>query len=85
MPVSLSDREFDIIRYAASPLDESCRADFVATIMSALETAPLPIGEGTIHRMICVHQRDYWEPPVTNEGQARHSTRSKLRLGPAVL
>jgi hypothetical protein len=83
MPISLPPDCHTAIERAARPLDPQRRDAFVAAVLDALATVP-ELGEGAAFRTIRALQREFWDPPITSEGHARHSTRSKLRLGPAV-
>jgi hypothetical protein len=66
-PVRLTDAQMNAIWAAAHPLPRDRCSDFLAD--AARELAALPaIGDGSVHRVLMVVQRRYFDPPADVSG-----------------
>jgi hypothetical protein len=76
-PVRLTDEQMSAILAASHPLPPDVRGAFLETC--ARELAGLSeIGDGTVHRVVMVVQRRYFDPPDNTGweiGQRDHATK----------
>lgn len=58
LPIALSDEQMS----AATPLERRARGAFLQEVAQLLQGSP-SIGDGSLHRMLVVVQRRYFDPP----------------------
>jgi hypothetical protein len=76
-PIALSDEQVTAIFAAAHPLAPDRRSDFLADVARELSQLPM-VGDGTVHRVVMVVQRRYFDPPdLAHEHAPRWSSRRR--------
>ena len=60
-PLALSDSELDAVMSAAAPLSVEMRDPFLRAVAHALRG--VPVGDGSVHRICCELQRQFFDPP----------------------
>ena len=71
MPIALSDEQMDAVMAAARPLAPDLRSPFLAAVAHALRG--VPVGDGSVHRIICDVQKEFFDPPDLSHGAPRWS------------
>jgi hypothetical protein len=70
-PIALTDAQLTAVFEAARPLAVRDRDAFLQTVAEALQ-GRREIGDGDVHRAICVAQRRFYDPPITDERAQPH-------------
>jgi hypothetical protein len=70
-PIHLSESQMNTVLAAAMPLPPNLRAAFLEACARKISALP-EVGDGVLHRVVMVVQRQYFRPPLeTEEHQGR--------------
>jgi hypothetical protein len=67
-PIRLSDAQMDAVLAASFPLLPNRRSAFLEACARELANLPEGIGDGSVHRVVTVVQRKYFDPPQFESG-----------------
>jgi hypothetical protein len=77
-PIALTDAQLTAVFEAARPLAVRDRDAFLQAVAEALQ-GRREIGDGDVHRAVKVAQRQFWDPPITDERVQPHPRRVMAR------
>jgi hypothetical protein len=78
-PLSLSDEQLSALLRAAGPLPPDLRSPFLAAVAHALRD--VPIGDGSVHRIVREVQREFFRAPDLSRGRTEPRSRRKATAG----
>jgi hypothetical protein len=71
-PIALTDDQMFAVIAAAQVLPPDLRSTFLAAVAHALRG--VPVGDGSVPRIIREVQREFWHPPIETHGPGKYET-----------